>query len=78
MVALDDRSWTRCLSIGERRGSNAGGGRGDAKAVGKQASSGGSRLRGLGGGMYWTMVKNRAVRISYSKFNNACTPIGRF
>ena len=42
----------RCRRIGESRGSNAGGGRGDTKAVGRQANNGGSNVRGSGGSIY--------------------------
>jgi len=38
------------------RGRRAGGGRGDAKAVGRQASSGGRSSRGSGDGIAWTMT----------------------
>jgi len=56
-LAFAERSWTRWRSMGERSGRRAGGGRGDAKAVCRQARSGGSRFRGSGGGRYWTMLR---------------------
>ena len=46
----------RCRSIGDRSKSRAGGGRLEAKAVGRQASRGGIRLCGSGGGISATMV----------------------
>ena len=55
-VAVVARSWTRWRRIGDSKGSNAGGGRGDANAVGRQARRGGNKLRGSGGGTYWTIV----------------------
>ena len=42
--------------MGDKRSNNAGGALGDAKAIGKQARRGGSRSRGSGGGMYWTIL----------------------
>ena len=53
----DERSWTRWRRIGESRGKRAGGGRLEAKAVGRQARRGGRRSLGAGGGMYMTIVK---------------------
>lgn len=50
-LAESERSWTRWRSMGERRGSRAGGGRVEANAVGRQASKGGRRLCGGGGGI---------------------------
>lgn len=55
--ACEERSWTRWRRMGDRRGSNAGGGRGEAKAVGRQARSGGNRTLVSGGGMNCTIVK---------------------
>lgn len=46
---------TRWRRIGERIGRRAGGGRGDTKAVGRQASKGGSRVRGSGDWMRATI-----------------------
>ena len=43
--------------MGDSRGNNAGGGRGEAYAVGKQARRGGSNVLGSGDGIYWTIVK---------------------
>ena len=43
--------------IGEQRANKGGGGRDDAKAVGRHANSGGSSLWGSGCGMSSTMVK---------------------
>ena len=43
------RRLTRWRRMGERRGRRAGGGRGDAKAVGRQASRGGRSVEGEGG-----------------------------
>ena len=42
--------------MGERRGSSAGGGRGDMKAVGRHARSGGNKVRGSGGVMMVDIV----------------------
>jgi hypothetical protein len=47
---LADRKFTRCRRSGERSGIKVGGGRGETKAVGRQASKGGSSSRALGGG----------------------------
>jgi hypothetical protein len=52
------RIWTRWRKIGERIGRSAGGGRGDTKAVGRQARRGGSNVRGSGGGISSTIVKS--------------------
>lgn len=49
---LEERICTLCRRMGDRRGRSVGGGRGEANAVGRQASSGGRSVRGSGGGMY--------------------------
>ncbi len=49
VVGFEERSCTRWRRIGLSRGKRAGGGRGDAKAVGMQARRGGRRARGFGG-----------------------------
>jgi hypothetical protein len=56
VVEVEVISDRRCRSIGDRSKSRAGGGRLEAKAVGRQASRGGSRLCGSGGGISSTMV----------------------
>jgi hypothetical protein len=53
----DERSWTRWRRIGESRGRRAGGGRLEAKAVGRQARRGGRSSLGAGGGMYMTIAE---------------------
>jgi hypothetical protein len=53
----EERSWTRWRRIGESRGRRAGGGRPEAKAVGRQARRGGRRSLGAGGGMYMTIAE---------------------
>lgn len=56
VVEVELISDRRCRSIGDRSKSRAGGGCLEAKAVGRQASRGGSRPCGSGGGISSTMV----------------------
>jgi hypothetical protein len=55
-VDTEVRICIRWRRIGESKGRSAGGGRGETKAVGRQARSGGRRVRGSGGLMSSTMV----------------------
>lgn len=61
VVEIEVISDRRCRSIGDRSKSRAGGGCLEAKAVGRQASRGGSKLRGSGGGISSTMVSRGPV-----------------
>lgn len=67
-MVLLDKKLTRWRNIGARSGKRAGGGCGETKAVGRQASSGGRRSRGSGGG--GTMAL--ALTILYAVESDIC------
>ena len=74
---LEARKLIRWRSRGERRGRRAGGGRGERKAVGRQARRGGRRSRGEGaGGRFMFGVVVPLLYVAFGRIPSICIASG--